>query len=189
MEDKTNQYNENNFQQNNQTQNTAPPNQSQQGNYQNNNYQQPNMGQTNYQQPNMGQNNYQQTGGYQKGPVGKMRNPATVLLLSIITCGIYGIIWMYQISNEINDYTRAKLTEPNYSWIGIFCGVFTYINIYKIDQALVQIDRVEGRTSESRFLLWIILSIFGIGTLMMYYQVQESLNHIWAANGGNYNQY
>lgn len=157
---------------------------------QQNNYQQPGQA---HQQPDYGyqQTNYQYynpqqrpgTSGYVKGPIGEIRSPVTVLLLSLVTCGIYGIIWFYKVSQEINDYTRSELTSPTFAIVGIFCFVFTYINAYKIDEALYLIDSTEGRRPEKRFLLWILLSFLaGIGALMMIYQVQESLNRIWQAN-------
>ncbi|NLJ93871.1 MAG: DUF4234 domain-containing protein [Clostridiaceae bacterium] len=173
------------------------PNPNQQQEYQAGNFQQ--AGTQNYQNTNQQNQSEQfrqqgsdpnaQYPGYQKGPIGTERNPALVVVLSFITCGIYGIVWMYQVSKEINQYTNAQLTEPNYSWLSIFCLVFFYINSYKLDQAIIQIDRVEGRHSESRYLIWLILSLFfGVGNAMMQYQVQESLNEIWAANRYNYNQ-
>ncbi len=147
-----------------------------------------NANQGGYQQwsnQNANQGGYQQA-GYVKGPLGEVRSPMTTLLLTIITCGIYGIVWLYKVSKEINDYTQSELTNPSFAIIGIFCAVFTWIEVYKIDQALVQIDRVEGRQSESKFLIWILLSILvGFGFFMMIYQVQEQLNRIWVSNGSN----
>lgn len=129
-----------------------------------------------YQQPN--------NGNFVKGPVGVVRNPLLIILYSILSCGIYFIVWLYQVSKEINDYTRAELTEPSYAIIGIFCFVFTYLNMYKVDQAIVTIDNVEGRRSESRFVLWLLLTLLaGVGGLIMMYQVQESLNNVWYSNG------
>ena len=30
-----------------------------------------------------------------RGPIGEPRNPTTVALLSLVTCGIYGLYWAY----------------------------------------------------------------------------------------------
>lgn len=127
---------------------------------------------------------YRQAGqGYGKGPIGEIRNPVTMLLLSIFTCGIYGIYWQYKVSQEINEYTRSELTLPSFVIAGIFCGIFGWINVYKIDQAVVAIDQIEGRHSESKFLIWLLLTLVaGVGLFMMVYQVQESLNRIWISN-------
>lgn len=129
-------------------------------------------------------NNFNQGQAFVKGPLGEIRSPLTVMLLTLVTCGIYGVIWHYKVSEEINNYTRSKLTEPNYAIIGLFCFIFSFINWSKIDQAIMQINRVEGRRSDSKFLAWLLVSILaGFGSLLMVYQVQDDLNKIWLANG------
>src|ERR1700693_3519122 len=42
--------------------------------------------------------------GYGAGPVGKPRKPIVVLLLSIITLGIYAVYWYYASFKEMKDY-------------------------------------------------------------------------------------
>ncbi len=129
-------------------------------------------------------NNFNQGQAFVKGPLGEIRSPLTVMLLTLVTCGIYGVIWHYKVSEEINNYTRSNLTEPNYAIIGLFCFIFSFINWSKIDQAIMQINHVEGRSSDSKFLAWLLISLFaGFGSLLMVYQVQDDLNKIWLANG------
>lgn len=154
--------------------------------YQQQNYQQQNFqhfqGQNQGFQPQFQQP--QQRNNFTNGQIGEVRNPIMMIVLTIVTCGIYGLIWHYKVSKEINDFTKTEMTSPTFAIVGIFCFIFAYINYYKIDQAIVAIDNVEGRRSESRFILWILLSILaGVGTFMMIYQVQESLNNIWYAHG------
>lgn len=101
------------------------------------------------------------------------------------------IYWHYKVSEEINNYVQAEATSPLFAILGAFtCGVFTFLNAYKIDQAIYDIDVAEGRRADNRFIIWLLLSIFvGVGMFMMAYQVQESLNNIWAGHmPPNYNQ-
>ena len=35
-------------------------------------------------------------------PKGETRNPVTIILLTLGTCGLYGIYWFYLVSKEIN---------------------------------------------------------------------------------------
>ena len=64
--------------------------------------------------------------------------------------------------------------------IGILCFVFSFILMYQMDNAVMEIDAKQGRPSNSNFLMWIILSIFfGIGFFMMQYQVQSRLNALY----------
>lgn len=42
-------------------------------------------------------------------PVGKTRNAAVVILLGIITFGIYLIVWYYKINNEIKLHDMIRI--------------------------------------------------------------------------------
>jgi len=39
------------------------------------------------------------------GPPGKVRSPAAVVIFSIITLGIYFLVWTYQVFKELKDHT------------------------------------------------------------------------------------
>ncbi|HZK28955.1 MAG TPA: DUF4234 domain-containing protein [Clostridia bacterium] len=140
-----------------------------------------------YQQPTS--YGYQQP-PYQQQPLtgfrGQIKSPGMIILLTILTCGIYGIIWMYSISEEINAVLGdANATSSIYPIIGLFtCGIFTFIWMSQVDKAMVEIDRRRGIYSESKFLVWILLSVFlGIGLFMVEYDVQSRLNALY---GGTY---
>lgn len=123
-----------------------------------------------------GRTNRQQLTGFR----GVVRSPGSVIILSIITCGIYGIYWQYSVAKEINEVLGHEATQPSYALIGILCFVFSFILMYQMDNAVMEIDAKQGKPSNSNFLMWIILSIFfGIGFFMMQYQVQSRLNALY----------
>jgi len=73
-------------------------------------------------------------------PRGETRNPVTIILLTLVTCGIYGIYWFYLVSKEIN----AALGEERINfvlWIllSLLAGVGTYIMEYQVQEALNEI--------------------------------------------------
>lgn len=168
--------------------NQYPPGQQnqQQGQWQPH-YQQ-NQGQPHYQQ-NQGQQNYQQAGynGFGAGAgaaltgfKGVVRSPGTVILLSIVTCGIYGIYWLYSVAGEINSVLGYQATNPSYSIIGLICFVFNYLLIYQIDKAMMEIDQRQRIQPNSKFLMWVLLTIFiGVGFFLMQYEVQSRLNSLY----------
>lgn len=119
--------------------------------------------------------------GYLTGFRGQVRKPSTVILLTIFTCGIYGLVWLYSVATEINAILGDdNATNPSYSWIGILCFIFSYILMVQIDTAMIEIDRRRGRYSESKILLWILLTVFvGIGLYLMQYDVQTRLNNLY----------
>ena len=108
------------------------------------NYQQ---NQQNYQQ---NQQNYQQNqqnyaGGYNNGyatppsfgPVSFLqRNIAIAIILSIITCGIYGIYWCYKKGQDIDEAsTNRGLTAPNK---GVLLLVLCIFGLSIVSYALIQ---------------------------------------------------
>ncbi len=114
-------------------------------------------------------------------PRGIERNPVTVILLSIVTCGIYSIYWLYKVTSEINAALgEEKINFVLYFLLGILCFPLIFVGMYKIDEGLVQLQTRIGLQGKSNFVLWIILSFVGVGSLIMMYQVQEALNEIWA---------
>lgn len=85
------------------------------------------------------------------------RSILSVVLLSVITCGIYTIYWYYVTAEDLN---AAEPKEPlmNYilAWLLGFvtCGIFTIYWQYKFYKKL---DDVTG---DSNYLLNLLLSIF-----------------------------
>ena len=67
--------------------------------------------QTQNQQPNQ---NYQAAAR----PVVQNKSLATCIILSLVTCGIYGIIWFINMVDDVNRYLR-KLANPDSSSISM----------------------------------------------------------------------
>ena len=87
----------------------------------------------------------------------KYRNPALVIVFSIITLGIYGIYWLVSTTNELRRITSSA---PN-PWllllllvpaINIFVGFWYY---WKYSKAIGEISDFEPVLL---FVLWIIIS-------------------------------
>lgn len=101
------------------------------------------------------------------------RNIVMVLILSIITCGIYSLYWTYVTAEALNEEDKTTPELMNYViaiLLGIVtCGIFTiywnYTFYKKSDVAL----------NSNNFLINFILSIFGfsiVSTLI----VQSDIN-------------
>ena len=44
-----------------------------------------------------------------RGPIGQPRNPTTVALLSLVTCGIYALYWAYLTFEELKQHNGEGL--------------------------------------------------------------------------------
>jgi heme/copper-type cytochrome/quinol oxidase subunit 4 len=110
------------------------------------------------------------------------KSPVTVIILSIVTCGIYYIYWAYQTNEEIKRLS-GNVEEVSTAMVilGCLCGPLGWFNWYKWDKALQSTTAASGQTYETNFILWVVLTIAaGVGLFMMEYQVQDYINR---ANG------
>lgn len=154
----------------------------QQPNYNQPNYTQPNYNQPNYNQPNYSQPNYNQynynPNGYGYGSITR-RELVTCILLSIITCGIYGIYWLVCMVNDLNTVSN----EPQPTSGGtvvllsiITCGIYSYVWAYRAGEQLCRARQIRtGYPGENNGVLYVVLSLFGLG-IVTYCLIQTELN-------------
>ena len=112
---------------------------------------------------------------------GEHRGVVSVILLGIITCGLYTIWWQYTIGKEINTALGEEAVSPILAVVAILCFPLMYYYVYTIDQALVKLGRKCGVRYESNFVLWIITMLLGIGYIIQIVQAQSYLNEVWAS--------
>lgn len=112
----------------------------------------------------------------------KKRSIAMYLLLSIVTCGLFGIYWEYCLVNDTN--TATGNTEGKNGIVVILlnlitCGIFWWIWVYKAGEGLDELKRKNGGESGNRAILYLLLSIFGLGIVTVAL-IQNELNEITA---------
>jgi hypothetical protein len=115
----------------------------------------------------------------------KIRNVVAVIVLEIVTLGIYGFFWWYFIHRELRDYGRTKNTtelgtSPGTSVLAITLGALIIVpllvsvyNGFKRVQAaqrLTGIDPING---------WIGLILFLVFYPALMGYMQSGLNTVW----------
>ena len=102
------------------------------------------------------------------------RDLITVILLSIFTCGIYSIYWMYQTTRELNS---CEPDEPltNY-FIAILLSVIT-LGIYGIYWTYKFYKKVDSVTKSNNCLVSFLLSIF-VNLFVGIILTQHAINSI-----------
>lgn len=108
------------------------------------------------------------------------KNIVTCIILSIVTCGIYGIYWLYCLIRDINTISEDpdSMSPIIVILLGIVtCGIYFLYWFYKAGVLLDQKAMESGRTSESRAILYIVLSLFGLA-IVTYALMQDSINKI-----------
>ena len=113
--------------------------------------------------------------------VGTNRSPVMVLVLTVITCGIYSLYWHYVVGQEINAALGREAVKPMYVFLAILCFPVLYYYMYTVDKAMLELAAQRGKNYNSNFVLWIICSVLaGVGVYIEMFQVQDTLNDIWS---------
>ena len=109
------------------------------------------------------------------------RNIGLCIVLSIITCGIYGIYWEICIVNDLNT---AANTPNDTSGVMVVvltivtCGIYGYYWAYKAGTKVVTAQQNHGLPSDSNSgILYLILMIVGLG-IVTWCLIQNELNKI-----------
>lgn len=115
----------------------------------------------------------------------KERNIIVSILLSLITCGIYGIYWFITLTDDVS---RAN-DDPSFTGVKAFiftiitCGIYGIYWNYKIGKEMYEANQKRGINAGDNSTLYLILSIFGL-SIVTYCLVQNELNTIANTNQG-----
>lgn len=135
--------------------------------------------------------NQQYNAGYQPPPANAAfqgmgvglfpeRNLAVAIILTLITCGLYAIYWMYTITEDSNKISG----EPNPSSGGmvillsiVTCGIYSLYWMYKRGEIIDRYNQQRGLPDGSNSIIYLLLGIFGFG-IVSYGLMQYELNKI-----------
>ena len=107
------------------------------------------------------------------------RNVVTCILLSIVTCGIYAIVWMYQMTND------AALANENNQFNGVnailftilTCGIYSIYWNYKMGKEVYEAKCKKNLNASDNSILYLVLSLFGL-SIVNYCLIQNDLNEL-----------
>ena len=102
------------------------------------------------------------------------RNIVTCILLSLITCGIYGIYWVIMLARE-----AVSVKDPSDSAVlEILLMLFLpFVGFYLAEQKLAQGCAEKGIEHKDNAILYLILGLVGLG-IVNYCMMQNDLNKI-----------
>ena len=110
----------------------------------------------------------------------KKRDIVVSIILSLVTCGIYSIIWFVSLTDD------AKLAaEDNQLASGgvaflltlVTCGIYGIYWAYKMGELVKIAQEKRGMPVKDNSVLYIILELFGFGIVVMAL-VQNDLNQM-----------
>ena len=118
------------------------------------------------------------------GPLGRSRGPLFVILISILTLGIYYLYWVYKNHEEIKEHSGQGIGGVLGLVIAIVVGFVTPFvlpsEIRKMYEQDGRESRVNGWTG-----LWATLGILIlVGPIVWFVKVQGALNRYWRIKSG-----
>ena len=112
------------------------------------------------------------------GQTGMVRSPVTVILLTIITLGIYGLYWQYSMFKELKEYSGEGIGGGLALLFAFLLGI---VNIFLLPAEIGALYARDGQEQPVTGLTgcWILLPL--VGWLIWLVKVQGRMNEFWAA--------
>ena len=102
------------------------------------------------------------------------------IILTIVTCGIWGIIWEVQIADDIKLLTGEEDLASGLVLVLlslVTCGIYFIFWVYNAGNKLELVKAGYGLPTESKGLVYVVLSIFGFSIVALAL-MQNDLNTV-----------
>ena len=140
--------------------------------------------------------NQGQPNGYPFCPMQTDRDMLMYVLLSIVTCGIYSIIFMTKMTNDINICATGRDGKHTMHYCllafvlcPITCGIYYMVWMHQFSNRVGDEARARGIDTDfgaGTFWLWNVLAAsFLVGPMIYMYKLCDVMNKI----GESYNKY
>ncbi len=106
------------------------------------------------------------------------RSIGVCILLSIVTCGIYGIIWMIKLNDELNALANKQGATSGgvvFLLTLVTCGIYGWFWYYKMGENVDTIKSYSGVSSSNSPIIYLVLGLFGLG-IVNYCLMQDTIN-------------
>lgn len=114
-----------------------------------------------------------------RAPIAR-RSVGAAIILSIITCGIYGIYWLVSLANELNT-ASGRYGDTSGGMVFLLslvtCGIYSWYWLYKSGEKVDIIKSRSGVPSSGTGVIYILLAVFGLSIVSMAL-MQSELNNV-----------
>ncbi len=112
-------------------------------------------------------------------PMVQSKNIGVAILLSIITCGIYGIVWYINLVNDVNTVCQDEKSSQSGGTVFLLtlvtCGIYGIIWFYNAGKRMNTAGNKYNMTIGDNSVMYLVLMLFGLG-IINYCLVQSDLN-------------
>ena len=110
------------------------------------------------------------------GPKGKVREPVAVIVFSIITLGIYFLVWTYKVFKENKDFSGEGVGGVIGLVIGIVIGIVNWFLLpAEVGNMYTQMGREKPVSGVTGF--WNLIPL--IGFIIWVVKVQGAMNRLY----------
>lgn len=112
-----------------------------------------------------------------QSPLITKRDIVVAIILTFVTCGIYGIYWFIVMTDDVNSLSDEKMASGGTAFLYsiLTCGIYALYWNYKIGQKMAEAGKKYNKPINDNSVLYLVLSIFGLG-LVNYCLIQSDLN-------------
>jgi len=114
-----------------------------------------------------------------QGQVGMVRSPVSVILLTIITLGIYGLYWQYTVFKDLKQYSGEGIGGGIALLFAFLIGI---VNIFLLPSEIGSMYARDGQQSPVTGVTgcWIFLPL--VGWFIWLVKVQSRMNEFWTSH-------
>lgn len=108
----------------------------------------------------------------------KKRDIGISILLTVVTCGIYGIFWFINLINDICDLKGVARTGGRDIILSILtCGIYSWFVLYRMGADIDELKYRRGYKTGSNHIVYLIFGILGLGIVSVAL-AQHSVNEL-----------
>jgi Zn-dependent protease len=117
-----------------------------------------------------------------RGPIGRTTSPGIQILLTIVTLGIWGLVWTYRQYRDMHNDTGTGISGG----VGLLISILPIGNIvtyFLLPSEVEGMYERDGQPSPVSAVYGLFAFIPVVGTLIWYIIVQRAINQFWVARG------
>ncbi|MCY7487485.1 DUF4234 domain-containing protein [Paenibacillus alvei] len=109
----------------------------------------------------------------------QQRSIALAIILTLVTCGLYGIYWFIVLTNEVGRLNR----DPDFTGLKHFlltivtCGIWSFIWAYQIGKQISAAQYYRNCPQTDNSVLYMVLTFFGLA-IIVHALVQTDANKL-----------
>lgn len=105
------------------------------------------------------------------------RDIVASIILTVITCGIYGLYWMYCLTEEVNLVSGDQTLSPGLSVLLtiLTCSIYGYYWAYKMGKNLQAAKMARGMMADDKSILYLVFAILSL-QIVNFCLMQDELN-------------